>query len=564
MSFHDKWLRYRNYVYTACLVLGIGLMLWARGLVHRVRIVPPHESYGELFYQAMNTPELFGEDALFVDEKDFLDAFPRVNNEKVREAFLREVRPNNSQALRSFMMDYFVPPVQTPMAVAKPDSLPIGPHIQRLWKHLRRYPLHSQRQGTHLPLTKPYIVPGGRFRELYYWDSYFTMLGLLVDGREEDARDMLDNFSALITAYGFVPNGTRTYYGTRSQPPFFSHMVEALLVATHDSTLITNHLSSLRAEYDFWMRGHTMLTRYSPAVLRTVRMPGGEVLNRYYDNAATPREENYRADCAAGQRWCEVHGGRNASTFYRHLRASSESGWDNSSRWLTNPHDPLSINTTNIVPVDLNSLLYHTEQFLAMAYRYRGDGVEADRFAELAEARKRALLKYFWQSDLGYFTDINLHTQQRTPVYTTAGLMPLFVGIASAEQGERVSSFVRGRLLKMGGVSSSTIHSGLKWDTPNGWAPAQWIAYVGLRRVGQLRLAKDISKRWRHLVATHYTQTHKLCDRYNVVDASAVMGEYPTQDGFGWTNAVYQLFDHYAITMEACPVEAPQYLKKNL
>lgn len=559
---NDFWLRYRNVIFTLCLVLGLVAILWARAKVHRVRVVPPHEAYGELFYQAVNTDALFGENNLFLEGKDFLDATPRVANEAVREAFVREVQAGNPQSLRSFVLDYFLFTDRATPSVVTTDSLAIGQHITRLWKGLRRYPQHSDLQGTRLPLPKPYIVPGGRFREMYYWDSYFTMLGLLVDGHEEDARHMLDNFSTLVQTYGFIPNGTRTYYGTRSQPPFFSHMIEALVVAAHDSALLASQLVPLRMEYDYWMRGRPMLTRYTPAILRTVRMPGGEVLNRYYDDVATPREENYREDYLAGQRWSNTHGKRNAAIYYRHVRASSESGWDNSSRWLANPYDPLSIQTTNIVPVDLNCLLYHTEQMLATMYRYVGRVDEAVSFARLAEARRKALLHYFWQEDLGYFTDLYLGTTRRTASYTTAGLMPLFVGIASPRQGEAVARFVREHLLQMGGVASSTLQSGLKWDAPNGWAPAQWVAYVGLRRSEQCALADDISRRFRHLVATHYAKTHKLCDRYNVVDATAVMGEYPTQDGFGWTNAVYQLLEHYDRHTEACPVGAPHYCHK--
>lgn len=562
MAYSALWLRYRDVVFTICLLLALALVVWLRSFLHPARIVPPSESYGELFYYAVNSDGLFGEQGLFADEKALLDATPRLGNEQVRAAFLREVQSKKPQALRSFVLDHFlVAESQTLPADTLYDRLPIDLRIHRLWDALRRYPTHSQAKGTHLPLPKPYIVPGGRFREMYYWDSYFTMLGLLVDGRLTDAQHMVDNFAALLRDYGFIPNGTRTYYGTRSQPPFFSHMVEALFLATRDSSLLANYASALRTEYDFWMRGSTMLTRYTPAVLRTVRMADGEVLNRYYDNAAIPRAENYRADRAAGQQWSKRHGGANAAPFYRHLRASSESGWDNASRWLTDPTDPLTINTTNIVPIDLNALLYHAERLLATMYRYLGDPAEAERFVALAKVRRDAIHKYFWQPHMGYFADITCAPHRPTGVYTTAGLIPLFVGIATKAQAARVASYTRTHLLHVGGVSCSAHTTGYKWDAPTGYAPGQWIAYVGFRRLGQRALADTISHRWRHLVASHYHRTQALYDRYNVVNGAPPAGEYIPQLGFGWTNAVFQLFEHYTLHPQACPIGSPDYTR---
>lgn len=562
MNYSDRWHRYRDVVFTICLLLVIGLIVWFRGFLHPARIIPPNESYGELFYNAVNSDALFGKDALFADEKAFLDATPRLSNEQVRAAFLHDVRSKSPQALRGFVLEHFLITEQhTHTADTTSHYLPIRLRIRDLWGVLRRYPTHSEVQGTHIPLSKPYTVPGGRFREMYYWDSYFTILGLLVDGYTTDARHMLDNFATLLQQYGFIPNGTRTYYGTRSQPPFFSHMVEALVLATRDSTLLDTYASALRTEYDFWMRGHTMLTRYTPAVLRTIRMADGEILNRYYDNAAIPRAENYRADYAAGQLWSQRHGGANATSFYRHLRASSESGWDNASRWLINPTDPLTINTTNIVPVDLNALLYHAEQLLATMYRYLNQPVEAERFVALAEARRRAIHKYFWQPHVGYFVDVTRAPHKPTGIYTTAGLMPLFVGLATQRQAARVADFVRQNLLHAGGLACSAHTTGYKWDAPTGSAPGQWIAYVGFRRSGQCALADDVSHRWRKLVATHYYRTHELYDRYNVVNDAPLAGEYTTQLGFGWTNAVFQLFEHYHFYPQACPISSPDYLR---
>jgi alpha,alpha-trehalase len=231
-------------------------------------------------------------------------------------------------------------------------------------------------------LPEPYVVPGGRFRELYYWDSYFTMLGLARSGRHDLVEHMVHDFAYLIDTYGHVPNGTRSYYLSRSQPPFFFAMV-GLLDAQDPAAAYARYLPELRREYAFWMEGEAGL---HGAHRRVVALPDGAVLNRYWDDADTPREESFREDIDLSRR-----SGGNARQLYRNVRAAAESGWDFSTRWFADGKTLESIDTTEIVPIDLNSLLFGLEQAIGAGCGRTGDARCVEEFKRRAAARQSAV-----------------------------------------------------------------------------------------------------------------------------------------------------------------------------
>ena len=235
-------------------------------------------------------------------------------------------------------------------------------HIDRLWPVLTRAPAPAVKYSSRLPLPHRYVVPGGRFTEMYYWDSYFTMLGLQASGSHELLRQMCDNFAFLVERYGHIPNGNRSYYLSRSQPPFFAPMV-GLLVDQQGASAYSRYLAALQKEYDFWMEGSERLSVGQPH-RRVVRLSDDAILNRYWDDRATPREESYREDVATAN---AIQ--RPKEEVYRNLRAAAESGWDFSSRWLADGKTLASIRTVDLIPVDLNSVLYRLEQTLASAYK---------------------------------------------------------------------------------------------------------------------------------------------------------------------------------------------------
>ena len=382
-----------------------------------------------------------------------------------------------------------------------------------------------------LPLPHPYVVPGGRFRELYYWDSYFTMLGLEADGRRDLVRDMIDNFAFEIDCYGHVPTANRSYYLSRSQPPFFALMLD--LVARRDGNeSYVKYLPQLKAEYDYWMDGSATLAP-NQGYRRVVRLADGTLLNRYWDDRPEPRDESYREDVATASKRS------NPADVYRSLRAGAESGWDFSSRWLADGHHLYAIRTDLLAPVDLNSLMVHLERTLAKAYGIKGDADRAARFASAASRRASAIRRLMWDRRSGIFVDYVWRRPEAAMPVTAAGLFPLFFKIADRDQSAMVAKTVRRRLLMPGGVATTMTASGEQWDYPNGWAPMQWIAVVGFRNYGKMQLAKIIAKRWNCENLHGYRESGTLIEKYDVVDDKpGGGGEYELQIGFGWTNGV--------------------------
>jgi alpha,alpha-trehalase len=229
---------------------------------------------------------------------------------------------------------------------------------------------------------------------------------------------------------------------------------------------------------------------------------------------------------------------------YRNLRAGAESGWDYSSRWMRDPKDLRTLEVIEIAPVDLNSLLYHAERTIAALRRFRGQPGDADvaaRYSAAADARRAALLAAAYDPTDGWFYDVRWRTAQRvTDRPTLAAAAPLYFGLATAEQGRAVAARLEREFLKPGGFVTTLIASGQQWDAPNGWPPLQWLAMQGARRYGRADLADTARGRWLALNRRTYRATGKMTEKYDVMDLSkpAGGGEYPTQDGFGWTNGV--------------------------
>jgi alpha,alpha-trehalase len=494
--------------------------------------------------------------AVFPDSKTFADAVPRASPRLILRRFHAQ-RPQTRQDLRLFVDRNFVIPAPSAPADPIAAGLPLGAHIDQLWVRLTRDTMTVPPFSSALSLPRPYVVPGGRFRELYYWDSYFTMLGLAQSGRQDLVRDMIGDFASLIDRYGHIPNGTRSYYLGRSQPPFFFEMV-ALLKPDDPATAWARYLPQLRREYVFWMQGATAL-RAPGAHRRVVRLAGGALLNRYWDDVAEPRDESWREDVGLAH-----SSGREPAQLYRDIRAAAESGWDFSSRWLRDPQSLGSIETTQILPVDLNSLLFGLEQAIrAGCMRAQDRSCVAD-FTQRASARRQAIERYLWDDDRGFYGDYRWTDGQATGLLSAATLYPLFESLAGAERAARVAAAVRSSLLQPGGLSATTLTTGQQWDAPNGWAPLQWIAIRGLRGSGQQALAATIACRWLVNVTAVYARSGRLVEKYNVIsNGGGGGGEYPLQDGFGWTNGVTrQLLSLYPMaagitTANRCPSGLP-------
>jgi alpha,alpha-trehalase len=508
-------------------------------------MLSPADRYQELFVDVQMH-------RIFNDSKSFVDCVPNGKPEDILATYRAE-KSTDGFDLAAFVQTHFVLQMVPPNHyISDPDkSLP--DHIDDLWPVLTRRPHEHPPYSSLLPLPNAYVVPGGRFGEMYYWDSYFTMLGLSASGRHDLLHAMADNFAWLIDTYGRIPNGTRTYYLSRSQPPLFALMVE--LFESEGVRAAIHYLPQLRKEYAFWMEGAEQLEA-GQAHRHAVRLPDGEILNRYWDDRDTPREESFIEDVTtAGQ------SERPAQQVYRDLRAAAASGWDFSSRWLGPENAMHSIRTTAILPIDLNSFLYKLETVIADLSARDGAADSAADFTRKAAARKAAISRYLWNENEGAFFDFDWELQQLRTNLTIATVTPLFVQLASPTQAERIAAVLSARMLKEGGIATTEVESGQQWDEPNGWASMQWLAIEGLDHYGQHDLSAEIAHRWLGLVASLYTRESKLVEKYALYKSTQSPdepgialggggGEYPLQDGFGWTNGVtrklLQLYPQHA------------------
>lgn len=501
----------------------------------RAQVSTPRQLFPGLF-EAVQLSDIFP------DNKTFVDATPKRDPALIMRDYL--VRKDKADFdLKQFVLANFLPP-GSPTSIFKSDiSQGIRKHIDTLWQVLYRRHDTVSPYSSLLPLPNDFVVPGGRFRETYYWDSYFTMLGLQESHKTQMIENMINNFAFLIDKYGFIPNGTRSYYLTRSQPPFFSLMLDVLAQDNGEKVLVKYQPEMLK-EYAFWMRGAEHL-KPGQSYRNAVRMDAGEILNRYWDESDQPREESYKQDVDAAKNTKQAVG-----DFYRNIRAAAESGWDFSTRWMDTTGKLESIQTTLIIPVDLNCLMYHLEQSLAKSYMLQGNNVLYNVYLTKANLRKKAILKYSWSAKNSWFMDYNWKTRHITPVKTLAGMYPLEFKIVSPLQATKVGSALKSSFMKPGGLVTTNNRSGQQWDSPNAWAPLQYMAIDGLNNYHQNKLARTVAENWIRTNIDVFNSTGKLMEKYNVLDTNvkAGGGEYPLQDGFGWTNGILlNLLNHYHI-----------------
>ena len=489
-----------------------------------------HQSPRELFPGLFEAVQSAG---IFEDSKTFTDCIPKRKPEHIIKDYM-ESRAKPGFKLDAFVKENFELPEHAGNNYKSNIANGVEAHINQLWSLLQRNPDKSVQYSSRIALPFSYVVPGGRFREIYYWDSYFTMLGLEESGRADLIESMVNNFAYLIRNYGFIPNGNRTYYLTRSQPPYFSLMVKLLMSTKKgkaDSVLLANR-DALEKEYHFWMDDKGEKEGASGHVVHLER---GLRLNRYYDAGDWPREEAYNEDVKTA-----VESKRPKPQVYRELRSGAESGWDFSSRWFADGKTLPAIRTTEIIPVDLNCLIYHLETMLVRAYQAAGDKKAEEFMSGEAERRKKAILRLCWDRGAGWFRDYDWKNGRQTQPLTLAGVYPLYFGIVSAGQADSVALLLQRSFLKAGGLVTTLNNTGQQWDAPNGWAPLQWMAIAGLRNYKKDELASEIAGRWSRQNIRIFNKTGKLLEKYNVIDTTLVAGggEYPNQDGFGWTNGV--------------------------
>ena len=484
----------------------------------------PDKIYGRLYTDLLAS-------GLWSDDKVIADAIPLRDPQDIVAEYIDNCDVNGFD-IRVFVQANFQLQHRDSVQFVADERRNSIQHIEYLWDILSR-PKDTYLNGSSLiPLPFPYVVSGGQFNEVYYWDSYFTMLGLRAHSRWDLIKNMIDNFAYLIDTIGYIPNGNRTYLTGRSQPPYFSLMIQLLAEKMGDSIMV-HYLSQLEAEYKFWMTD-SELDRTS--VHERVVKVDNFSLNRYYDAHRSPRVEKHQDDMNVLR-----ESGREAKELFLDIRSACESGWDFSSRWFTDYSDIHQIATSKILPIDLNCLMYNLENVIAKAYAVKGESDRVNIYKAKAAARKQKIISLFWDEHDEYFFDYHYDTQTLNGCITAAGMYPLFFNIATQEQADACAETAQYFLMKEGGIVTTTNETGQQWDAPYGWAPLQWMTIIGLRNYGHQDLAMEISRRWLHLCDRVYQSTGKFVEKYNVMDMSSESGggEYPLQDGFGWSNGVF-------------------------
>jgi alpha,alpha-trehalase len=487
----------------------------------------PDEALGELFADVQKR-------RVYGDGKTFVDLIPRRRMKHIQQEYLLS-KDDPQFDLRDFVSRHFYEFGSQNGTYHTDMTMTPRQHIAELWHVLERK--NRRDRGSLIALPNAYVVPGGRFSEQFYWDSYFIMLGLAADDRWDMIEGMIKNYAYMIRKFGFIPTANRTYFLSRSQPPFFALMVKLLARHKGRTRTLVEYLPYMLLEYRFWMKGKRTLAKYEhKAFARIATMPDGILLNRYYDNKATPRPESLREDIETADEAID----REPDRLYLHLRAAAESGWDFSSRWFVDPNDIRTIHTADIVPVDLNSLLFILEQTIAETYRLLRQPLLARKFQAAADQRSRGIQEYCWSETDGFFGDYNFHKKEQTHRLTLAGVFPLYAKIATTKQAAAVAKRLEEDFLKDGGLVTTLVENGQQWDTPNGWAPLHWIVIEGLRNYGHHQLADEIKRRWIATNVRVFKTKGKMIEKYDVINPSGVGGggEYPLQDGFGWTNGV--------------------------
>ena len=425
-----------------------------------------------------------------------------------------------------------------------------------------------------LYLPNKYVVPGGRFNEMYGWDSYFIVRGLLQAGRVELARGMVENFFFEIENYGAMLNANRTYYLTRSQPPFLSSMVVDVYKATprdkEDFAWLQRAYADLEKDYEMWTRdphlaGQTGLSRYydfgqgpPPEAVKDetgfykkvagylffhpaqagdyiVRLPAGT--NQPVAGSAYSMEvcdvplTMQRPACDAKQQF------KLSADYYEGDRAMRESGFDVSFRF-----GPFGDATHHYAPVCLNSLLYKNEKDLEQISLWLDRDADAKKWNKRAEARKKLINRYLWNGEQGMFFDFNFVTGKMSSYRYATMFYPLWAGLATAEQAKAVAANVK-LLEHPGGIAMSTEETGAQWDLPYGWGNIEMLVIDGLRQYGYIADADRISYEFLSTVAENFRHDGNIREKYNVVtrssEAHVELGYDMNVVGFGWTNAAF-------------------------
>ncbi|XP_011875047.1 PREDICTED: trehalase-like [Vollenhovia emeryi] len=417
--------------------------------------------------------------------------------------------------------------------------------LNYIWKTLARkingdLLVHPQRHSL-IYVKNPFVIPGGRFKEFYYWDSYWIVEGLLLCEMHVTVKGMIENFLSMVDRYGFVPNGGRVYYLSRSQPPLLIPMVAKYIEYTRDYKFLEANIALLEKEFEYWHNEKTVdVTKNG----KTYKMA------HYVVNSRGPRPESYKEDYRLVQDVPEEKRGM----LYNGLKAAAESGWDFSYRWCigTNENANLSlvnVSTSDIVPVDLNAILQRNARLLARFHGSLGNLKKVWRYAKIASDYQAAIDNVLWNEDVGTWLDYDTRDNRSRNTFYPSNLSPLYTMSYDRSKkkayARRAITYLKENKIDsyVGGTPTSLNYTGEQWDFPNAWPPLQSFLILGLYQTKvkeAVDLAETLADRWLRSNFLGYDEYGTMFEKYNAIHPGegGGGGEYNVQEGFGWTNGI--------------------------
>ncbi|CAG9811917.1 unnamed protein product [Chironomus riparius] len=505
---------------------------------------------------------------IYADSKTFVDMKLKQSPAKTLEIFDEFVSKNpdpSTEDLKKWVESNFEEP-GSEFETWKPDDFTKNPAVldkisdksfrsfaydlNGIWNDLGRKIKKEVHENEELYsiiyVENPMIVPGGRFREFYYWDSYWVLRGLLLSEMTHTAKGMLENFFSIVLRFGFIPNGGRIYYSMRSQPPLLTPMVKTYVDHTKDFEFAVKAVDVLALEFDYWMSNHTVMVK-------------GHKMAVYGDKSSGPRPESYREDIETANGFTTDE---DKEEHYSELKAAAESGMDFSSRWFVdaeggNNGTLANLKTRSIVPVELNAILHWNAKIIAEFYGYAGNITKQTEYLEIAKQFLDAVNEVLWDEETGAWLDYDLINQKNRPFFVPTNLAPLWMRCYDVTKREHIASKVMKYINNTrlddypGGVPTTLVKSGEQWDWPNVWAPLQHMLIVGLDNLGtkeSKEKAQDWAQRWVLSNYLAYKESGHMFEKYMATELGGHGGggEYEVQTGFGWTNGVIlDLLDHY-------------------
>nr|QIJ96702.1 trehalase 1 [Glyphodes pyloalis] len=515
---------------------------------------------------------------LYPDSKSFVDMHMRRDPEEILEDFdqlLNSSQRNPTrEQIQAFVNENFNEEVEIEnwlpsdytenpkflLGIRDEKLRQYGKDLNGIWPNLGRKVkasvLENPDRYSLIPIPNGFIVPGGRFREIYYWDTYWIIEGLLISGMPETAKGMIDNLIQLLKKLGHVPNGSRYYYQERSQPPLLTAMVSLYIRETGDTKFLKDNIEALEDELRYWLD------------TQIVTFDKGEethTLLRYYSPSKGPRPESYYEDYSGAQNF---QSNDRQTEYYIDLKSAAESGWDFSTRWFmdadgNNSGNLSTIHTKDIVPVDLNAIFANALQNMAYFEGLLKNTRRASHWAYLAKQWRSTIQEVFWDEDDGIWYDYSLSLGKHRKYFYPSNVAPLWMGAVDKRLVKKHSARVLEYLAKShgldfpGGVPVSLINSGEQWDFPYAWPPLVSVVVNALEALDTeegKKVAFRVAETWVRACHKGFLESKQMFEKYDVEVPGRFGGggEYTVQTGFGWANGVVlEFLTKYGRTLTA-------------